>query len=48
MDELQDRLLRGGFRVLARHGFVLAGVYALQAHRLVQRMSEDIDLFTGR
>ena len=29
-------------------GFVLAGGYALQAHQLVDRMSEDVDLFTDR
>jgi predicted nucleotidyltransferase component of viral defense system len=34
--------------VLAEYGFALAGGYALQAHHLVERMSEDIDMFTDR
>lgn len=46
MDPLQDRLVRVGLARLDRYGFALAGGYALQAHGLVQRMSEDIDLFT--
>ena len=48
MDELQDRLARVGLDVLAGYGFALAGGYALQAHQLVDRMSEDIDMFTNR
>jgi hypothetical protein len=48
MDELQDRLVRLGLGVLDQHGFALAGGYALQAHGLVERMSEDVDLFTDR
>ena len=48
MDELQDRLARVGLDVLAAYGFALAGGYALQAHELVDRMSEDIDMFTNR
>jgi predicted nucleotidyltransferase component of viral defense system len=48
MDELQDRLVRLALGVLADHGFALAGGYALQAHGLVERMSEDVDLFTDR
>lgn len=48
MDELQDRLARVGLDVLAAYGFALAGGYALQAHHLVDRMSEDIDMFTNR
>ena len=48
MDELQARLARLGLDVLAEYGFVLAGGYALQAHHLVERMSEDIDIFTDR
>ncbi len=43
MDELQDRLVRVGLEVLDGYGFVLAGGYALQAHELVERMSEDVD-----
>src|SRR5579864_1977068 len=48
MDELQGRLARVGLEVLAEYGFALAGGYALQAHQLVDRMSEDIDMFTNR
>jgi hypothetical protein len=48
MDELQERLARVGLDVLAEYGFALAGGYALQAHQLVDRMSEDIDMFTDR
>ena len=48
MDELQDRLVRLALGVLDQHGFALAGGYALQAHGLVERMSEDVDLFTDR
>lgn len=48
MDELQDRLVRPALGVLDQHGFALAGGYALQAHGLVERMSEDVDLFTDR
>jgi hypothetical protein len=48
MDELQERLARVGLDVLAGYGFALAGGYALQAHQLVDRMSEDVDMFTDR
>jgi hypothetical protein len=48
MDEYQERLVRVGLGVLAEYGFALAGGYALQAHQLVDRLSEDVDLFTDR
>jgi hypothetical protein len=48
MDELQARLARLGLGVLAEYGFALAGGYALQAYQLVDRVSEDIDMFTDR
>ena len=48
MDELQDRLVRVGLATLTEHGFALAGGYALQAHGLIDRLSEDVDLFTDR
>ena len=48
MNELQDRLARVGLDVLAEYGFALAGGYALQAHQLVDRMSEDVDMFTDQ
>lgn len=44
MDDFQDRLVRVG---LGEYGFALAGGYALQAHRLVDRLSEDVDMFTN-
>jgi hypothetical protein len=47
MNDLQQRLARAGLEALAPRGFVLAGGYALQAHNLVDRPSEDIDLFTN-
>jgi hypothetical protein len=37
-----------GLKVLAPYGFVLAGGYAVQAHGLLSRMSEDVDLFTNQ
>ena len=47
MDEFQDRLVRIGLGVLGDYGFALAGGYALQAHQLVDRLSEDVDMFTN-
>jgi hypothetical protein len=46
MDALQDRVVKLGLVVLSDFSFALAGGYALQAHQLVSRMSEDVDLFT--
>jgi hypothetical protein len=48
MDDLQERLVQLGLFSLAEFGFALAGGYALQAHGLVDRLSEDVDLFTDR
>jgi hypothetical protein len=48
VDELQDRLVRVGLATLTEHRFALAGGYALQAHGLIDRLSEDVDLFTDR
>jgi Nucleotidyl transferase AbiEii toxin, Type IV TA system len=48
VDHLQDQLVRLGLAKLAEFGFALAGGYALQAHGLTHRLSEDIDLFTDR
>jgi hypothetical protein len=36
-----------GLRVAGRYGFALAGGYAVQAHGILERPSEDIDLFTA-
>lgn len=46
MDAFHERLARVGLEVLAPYGFCLAGGYAVQAHGLLDRPSEDIDLFT--
>ncbi|HET9690173.1 MAG TPA: nucleotidyl transferase AbiEii/AbiGii toxin family protein [Acidimicrobiales bacterium] len=46
MDDFQYRLVRVGLGVLGDYGFALAGGYALQAHHLVDRLSEDVDMFT--
>jgi hypothetical protein len=48
VDDLQNQLARLGLVTLAQSGFALAGGYALQAHGLTHRLSEDIDLFTDR
>jgi hypothetical protein len=41
-----ERLARVGLAALAKYGFALAGGYAVQAHGLLSRLSEDVDLFT--
>ncbi|MPY98516.1 MAG: hypothetical protein GEU97_11065 [Actinophytocola sp.] len=46
MDPLHERLARVGLSAIGRHGFCLAGGYAVQAHGLINRRSEDVDLFT--
>ncbi|WP_405978173.1 nucleotidyl transferase AbiEii/AbiGii toxin family protein [Streptomyces sp. NBC_00158] len=47
MEELHHRLIRIGLEALAEDfGYRLAGGYAVQAHRLVSRVSDDVDLFT--
>ncbi|MGH9128353.1 MAG: nucleotidyl transferase AbiEii/AbiGii toxin family protein [Acidimicrobiales bacterium] len=48
MDAFQDRLVRLALGVLDDYGFALAGGSALQVHGLVDRPSEDVDLFTDR
>ncbi|MEN3612706.1 nucleotidyl transferase AbiEii/AbiGii toxin family protein [Plantactinospora sp. ZYX-F-223] len=47
MDPAQLRLAEIGLRVAARYGFALAGGFAVQAHGILDRPSEDIDLFTA-
>jgi hypothetical protein len=47
MDELHRRLLRIGFDAGPELGLVLAGGYALVAHDLVERPSQDIDFATA-
>jgi Nucleotidyl transferase AbiEii toxin, Type IV TA system len=46
MHPSHEHLARIGLRALAGHGFALAGGYAVQAHGIVTRLSEDVDLFT--
>ena len=48
MDDLQERLIRLVLAELGSFGFALAGGYALEAHGLTHRLSEDIDMFTDR
>ncbi|MEH0575700.1 MULTISPECIES: hypothetical protein [Streptomyces] len=46
MDELHRRLIRIGLGALADDfGYALAGGYAVQAHQIVNRVSDDVGLF---
>jgi hypothetical protein len=46
VDELHRRLIRIGLDALADDfGYALAGGYAVQAHQIVNRVSDDVDLF---
>jgi len=47
MDPTHRRLAQIGLRAAAKFGFALAGGYAVQEHGLIERPSEDVDLFTG-
>jgi hypothetical protein len=47
MDRTHRRLAEIGLRAAERYGFALAGGYAVQAHGILERPSEDVDLFTG-
>jgi hypothetical protein len=44
VEQVHLRLAELGLRVAARYGFALAGGYAVQAHGILDRPSEDIDL----
>lgn len=46
MDPFHERLAIVGLTALGRYGFALAGGYAVQAHGILVRPSEDVDLFT--
>jgi hypothetical protein len=46
VDLFHERLAQVGLSALAGYGFALAGGYAVQAHGLLERPSEDVDLFT--
>ena len=47
MDPFHERLARTGLAAADRYGFALAGGYAVQAAGLLDRPSEDVDLFTA-
>jgi DNA-binding XRE family transcriptional regulator len=47
MEPVHLRLAEIGLHVAGRYGFALAGGYAVQAHGILHRPSEDIDLFTA-
>ncbi|MDG4829200.1 nucleotidyl transferase AbiEii/AbiGii toxin family protein [Solwaraspora sp. WMMD1047] len=47
MDAFHERLARIGLAAARRYGFALAGGYAVQAAGLLERPSEDVDLFTA-
>ena len=47
MDAFHERLARIGLAAAGRYGFALAGGYAVQAAGLLERLSEDVDLFTA-
>ncbi|MDG4790699.1 nucleotidyl transferase AbiEii/AbiGii toxin family protein [Micromonospora sp. WMMD1102] len=47
MDPFHERLARTGLDAADRYGFALAGGYAVQAAGLLERPSEDVDLFTA-
>lgn len=46
MDVFHERLARVALASVAGYGFCLAGGYAVQAHGMLERPSEDVDLFT--
>lgn len=47
MDPRHRELARIGLAATQEYGFALAGGYALAAHGLVDRATEDVDLFTN-
>lgn len=44
--ELHRRVAAIGLRATAEHGFTLGGGNALIAHGIIDRFTEDVDLFT--
>ncbi len=46
MDPLHELVTRIGLAATGEYGFALAGGYAVQAHGFLDRISEDVDLFT--
>lgn len=47
MEPVHLRLAEIGLQVASQYGFALAGGYAVQAHGILHRPSEDVDLFTA-
>jgi len=47
MEALYELAARVGLAATGRFGFALAGGYAVQAHGFLERLSEDVDLFTA-
>jgi hypothetical protein len=47
VEPVHHRLAELGLQVAAQYGFALAGGYAVQAHGILHRPSEDVDLFTA-
>jgi hypothetical protein len=46
VEDLHRRIIRVGLDALAQdYGYALAGGYAVQVHEIVNRMSDDVDLF---
>lgn len=46
VEDLHHRLIRVGLDALAQdYGYALAGSYAVQVHQIVNRISDDVDLF---
>jgi hypothetical protein len=46
MAPLHELVTRIGLTATSKYGFTLAGGYAVQAHGFLNRVSEDVDLFT--
>jgi hypothetical protein len=46
IDEFHRRVAVAALRVVAEHGFALGGGNALIAHGIIDRQTEDVDLFT--
>jgi hypothetical protein len=47
VDPFHERLARVGLSAAEQYGFALAGGYAVQAAGILERPSEDVDLFTA-
>jgi hypothetical protein len=47
MEPVRRRLAQVGLAAAGRYGFALAGGYGIQAHGILERPREDVDLFTA-